>query len=598
MVWMLLFCAVIRPPTEPNTMSEHWLIPSRAFLVVAVLLGVASCGNPKSPERSDASNDGAVAVGELCGGALDKVASFMGSTTSQESPVVAGGIVDLAGGMNGFVSADYLANQHQIYLNLMTLVRFDDDYQLEPYLAESWALSENGTTLTFRLRPDVPWHDGVPTRANDVAFTFERMVDPDTGFPNAGAFSKYTSVQVIDSLTLQFTLEPHASSVQAWRTVPIMPAHVLESVPATELGAHPFGTKCPVGNGPFRFVEYRSGEQWHFAANPHFPAALGGPPEIGSYVYRVIPDETTLHLELRAGKLDLLVAPSPDLGLDIQRGDEARLVHFPFRQSAFVAWNGRREHLSDVRVRTALALGTDRQQIVDALLGGFGEVANSGVPPMHPAFNPEAGAHLGYDPERARELLDEAGWTDLDGDGMRENANGKPLRLEILTNQGNDLRKQISEIMQAQLADVGVDVTPHVVEWGSLLSRIMDPDSRDFDGVVMGWVPEFEMDESSFFHSDKIAEPLAWAGLQDPVLDDIMDSIVDAPSQEVAAPLWQEFQERIVELQPFTYLYYQERLEGVSGRMETMPMDARGEWAQILDWRVGATQSSGGVAGR
>ena len=73
-------------------------------------------------------------------------------------------------------------------------VRFDDDYQLEPYLAESWILSENGTTLTFRLRPDVPWHDGVPTRANDVAFTFERMVDPDTGFPNAGAFSKYTSV--------------------------------------------------------------------------------------------------------------------------------------------------------------------------------------------------------------------------------------------------------------------------------------------------------------------------------------------------------------------------------------------------------------------
>ncbi len=509
-----------------------------------------------------------------------------GGGVPDSKPVVAGGIVDLAGGMNAFVSADYLANQHQVYLNLMTLVRFDDDYQLEPYLAESWTLADDGESLTFHVRPGVFWHDGIETTAADVAFTFERLKDPDTGFPNESAFSKYTSVQVVDPMTVRFSIEPHATAVEAWRTVAIMPAHVLEQVPAAELGAHPFGTQCPVGNGPFRFVEYVEGQSWQFEANPHFPQALGGPPSIGSYVYRVIPEETTLHFELLAGGIDLLVAPSPDLGLDISAESGVRLVHYPFRQSAFVAWNGRRPHLSDARVRTALGLGTNRQEIVDALLGGFGQVANTGVPPMHWAFDASAGADMIYDPVQAAQLLEAAGWRDTDGDGMREDSDGNPLRVEILYNQGNDVRKQITQIMKAQLAQVGVTVVPTVVEWGALLSRIMDPENRDFDGVVMGWLPEFEMDESAFFHSEKIDGPLAWAGLEDSTMDEILDGISDAETQAATAPLWRAFQERVVELQPFTYLYYQERLGGVSDRMVNIPMDARGEWAQIQEWRV------------
>jgi peptide/nickel transport system substrate-binding protein len=556
-----------------------------ALTLAPLLLSLVACGD--TPPASQVAEGVTEAVSATCGETLARVESFLGPVPSSTTdPVVAGGIVDLAGGMNAFVSADFMANQHQIYLNLMTLVRFDDDYQLQPYLAESWSLDEGGSTLTFRIRPDVMWHDGTPTTASDVAFTFERLVDSDTGFPNASAFSKYRSVEIVDPLTVRFVLEPHATALAAWRTVAIMPEHILGAVPAAELGAQPFGTQCPVGNGPFRFVEYVEGQQWHFAANPRFPDALGGPPAIADYVYRIVPEETTLHLELLSGGVDLFVAPSPDVGLSIQAGGEAKLVHYPFRQSAFVAWNGRRPHLSDARVRTALALGTNRQEIVNALLGGFGQIANTGVPPMHLAFDPTAGADLGYDPIRAAQLLDAAGWTDADGDGMREDANGTPLRVEILFNQGNGVRKQIAEIMQAHLAQVGVDVVPTVLDWGALLGRVMDPESRDFDGVVMGWLPEFEMDESGFFHSEKINEPLAWAGLQDEALDALMDAISDAPTKEDAVPLWAAFQQRIAELQPFTYLYYQERLDGVSNRMAQIPMDARGEWAQIMEWRI------------
>lgn len=556
------------------------------WLASAGLLLSACGGDPEAQVEEAATPAQTANADDVCGPIQARVEDFLGAAPAAADPVVAGGIANLAGGMNAFVSADYLANQHQVYVNLMTLVRFNSAFELEPYLAESWDLSSDGTTLTMAVRPGVFWHDGEETDAADVAFTFERLVDPETGFPNAAAFAKYESVEVVDPMTVRFTIEPHATALSAWRTVAIMPEHIFADVPAAELGAHPFGTQCPVGNGPFRFVEYVEGERWRFDANPRFPAELGGAPSIGSYVYRVIPEETTLHLELMAGALDLFVAPSPDVALSIQESEDARLVHFPFRQSAFVAWNGRRAHLSDARVRTALALGTDREAIVDALLGGFGEVAQTGVPPMHFAFDEAAGRSLGHDPARAARLLDEAGWSDRDGDGVREDEAGTPLQVEILYNQGNAVREQIAQIMQAQLAEVGVQVVPSVVEWGTLLGRIMDPTTRDFDGVVMGWLPEFEMDESGFFHSSKIDEPLAWAGLQDARLDRIMDALRNAQSSSEAEPLWREFQQRVVELQPFTYLYYQERLEGVSARMSAIPMDARGEWAQIMDWRV------------
>lgn len=569
---------------------RHHARNSMVWLTSTGLL-LGACGGEAEAPAEAGPTAAAASADDVCGPIEARIEAFLGATPGSSDPVVAGGIANLAGGMNAFVSADYLANQHQVYLNLMTLVRFNSAFELEPYLAQSWELSDDGRTLTMVIRPGVFWHDGEETDAADVAFTFERLVDPETGFPNAAAFAKYESVEVVDPMTVRFTIEPHATAVSVWRTVSVMPEHVLADVPAAELGAHPFGTRCPVGNGPFRFVEYVEGERWRFDANPRFPTELGGAPSIESYVYRVIPEETTLHFELMAGALDLFVAPSPDVALSIQDSEEAQLIHFPFRQSAFVAWNGRRAHLSDARVRTALALGTDREAIVDALLGGFGEVAQTGVPPMHFAYDETAGRSLRHNPAQAARLLEEAGWSDRDGDGVREDPTGAALQVEILYNQGNAVREKIAQIMQAQLAEVGVQVVPSVVEWGTLLGRIMDPSARDFDGVVMGWLPEFEMDESGFFHSEKIDEPLAWAGLQDPELDQIMDALRDAGSSGEAEPLWRDFQQRVVELQPFTYLYYQERLEGVSPRMTHMPMDARGEWAQIMDWRVGAAST-------
>ncbi len=570
----------------------------RTILAVgtAVLMGACRGGEggaslEAGPWMLEASLAQAGAGIPFCEEVTANVSAFMSQFEGQMPPsaryggtAVVGNIGEIPAGMNGLISTDYTAEQHQNFVNLMTLVQYDENWIATPYLAESWEVSDNGTELTFHIRDDVYWHDGELTDAYDVAFTYERAIDPETAFPNATFWTYYdrgpAGVEVVDSFTVRFRMRPHADFIDPWRAVAIMPEHLLGDVPATMLSQHPYGTVCPVGNGPFVFVEHRQDASWTFQANPAFPDALGGRPYLDRYVNRTISEQTTLLTELLTERLDVYIAPTPDQAQAIIDSDAAELRQYVFRQYDLIAWNSRRPQLADKRVRRALTKGTNRQEIVDALLQGHGRVANGSVPPFHWA----------YDPNGARALLDAAGWVDRDGDGVRENSDGDRLSISIKYNDGNDIRQGIAEIMQAQLAEIGVEVTPTVVEWLTLLSQINDPVRRDFDGVVMGWVGEFKLDDTDLLHSQSLSGPYAWAGTRRPDIDKFLDELPLVVDRDEAKPLWAQYQELLVDEQPYTFFSFPDRLDGVSKKLNGVEMDSRGEWQNIKDWWISAEQ--------
>ncbi len=553
---------------------------------LALLLG--ACGG----DGEDRATRGMPA---FCQEVVPAVNAWLEGQTQPTGPryggtAVVGAIGEIADGMNGLVSSDYSANQHQIFVNLMTLIRLDEEYEVQPYLAESWSWNDEGTELTFRLRDDIVWHDGTPTTARDVAFTYRRAVDPATAFPNSAFWTNYdrgdSGVEVVDDHTVRFRLTPHAEPLDPWRSTPILPEHLLGDVPPAELRQHPYGSRCPVGNGPFVFREHRQDESWTFVRNPGFPEALGGPPYLERYVYRVIPEQTTLLTELLTENLDYYVAPGPDQAPQIQQASGVIFRDFMFRNYVFVGWNSRRPQLSDARVRRALTLGTNRDQLIEALLRGYGTVANSGVPPFHYAYHPGIADSLRYNPEEARRLLDEAGWSEIGSDGIRRNADGTRLEVEIKYNQGNQQRQDVAEIMQSQLREVGVAIRPQVVEWATLLSQINDIQRRDFDGVVIGWVTEFKVDDRDLFHSEQVDTPYGWSGTRNPALDILLDTLQLIPGREDALPLWREYQYEILREQPYTFLFYPQRLAGLNERLRNVQLDVRGEWVNIHEWYI------------
>jgi peptide/nickel transport system substrate-binding protein len=496
-------------------------------------------------------------------------------------------VSDLLGGMNPAITAEYNASQYQQFVLFMTLVRLNDRYEPIPYLARSWEVNADTTELTFHLRDDVYWHDGVRTNAHDVAFTYQVDTDPATHFPNAAYWDDYakgdSAVTVVDDFTVRFRLHPHADFLDPWRATPILPEHLLKDVPHDELGQAPFTSQCPVGNGPFTFAEHEAADHWTFEANPAFPTELGGRPFIDRLVERVIPDQSTLLAELRSGGIDMLVGVQPDQVAQIEADSALKVESFTNRRVDWVAWNSRRPQLADSRVRRALAMAVDRREIIRAVLKGYGTVATTTIAPYHWAYDSTAVPPLPYDPKAARALLEQAGWVDRNGDGIRENADGVKLSISIKAPPGSRQRQAVLQIIQAQLKDVGIEVHPEYVDAGTLTEQLVSPD-RPFDGVLMSWFSDFKLDDRDLFLSSRIDGPYAFSGTQNERMDRLLDTLQLVVDRARAKPLWVEYARLQREEQPYLFLYYETGLVGMRRALRGADMDARGEWVNVRRW--------------
>ena len=266
----------------------------------------------------------------------------------------------------------------------------------------------------------------LPPGRHHVAFTFERAKDPRTASLLASAFLEpVRSAEVLDAHTIRFRfVRPHAQALEDFWWAPV-PRHLLADVPPDRLRTAAFNRR-PVGSGPYRFVEWRPNERVVFERNPDFPEGLGGPPYLDRVVFRVIPESATMLTELLTGGVDVDIPLLPDQVAQVRANDALQLFAFPGRTVYYIGWNNRRPPFTRAAVRRALALGIDREQIVNALLFGHGTLATSTIPPWHP-FYPEDVDPLPYDPAEAARLLAAEGWADRTGDGVREGPDGRPL---------------------------------------------------------------------------------------------------------------------------------------------------------------------------
>jgi peptide/nickel transport system substrate-binding protein len=472
----------------------------------------------------------------------------------------------------------------ELYMLYTPLVQFDSSLHATPYLAERWELADSA--VTFHLRRDVKWHDGRPVTAEDVKFTFDRAKDPETasGLVGSTYLAQVNSATVVDSFTIRFGfVAPHADALEDFWWAPV-PKHLLESVPAAQLGQAPFNRR-PVGSGPFRFVEWRQGNSLTLEANPDFPAGLGGRPMLDRVVFRVIPEATTLVTELLNGTADVIaytLLPDQAAQVRSQEGQGFKLNHYPGREFYYIGWNNTRAPFNETAVRRALAMAIDKNRMIEGLLRGFGQPAHGVIPPYSPMYT-DVAASDPHDVAQARRILAEAGWRDTDGDGIVEK-NGRPLRFTLLTNSENRLRQDVQQFVQQQLRQIGADAQLRTIEFQTMLQQHK---ARDYDAIITSWqLDTFRVDPISLFSCAEAQRPgtANRAGYCNPAVDQLMQTGTRSTDAAQAKAVWQDFSQAILEDQPITTLFWMEDMAGVGPRLQNAGMDPRSKLVNVARW--------------
>ncbi|MEX2284322.1 MAG: ABC transporter substrate-binding protein [Gemmatimonadota bacterium] len=467
------------------------------------------------------------------------------------------------------------------YVLFLPLVHYDEKLSYQPALAESYE-SHGDTAITFKLRRDVFWHDGQQTNAYDVAFTFQRAADTATAFPNADWLIGWGAPQVLDSFTVRFPLERMADPLAGVALLPIMPRHLLESTPAGQMAQAGFNRK-PIGNGPFKFVEYRANDRWVFETNERYPEELGKP-RLRGLVLRVIPEASAQAIELQTGSVHLATGIPVEQYQPLDADSSLRGIPRDSRQYGFIPWNARRPPLNDARVRRALTMAIDRAGIVRNLRGGFGEPATGPVGKYHWAYD-ESAAPLPYSPDSARALLAQAGLRDRNGDNLLERADGSTWQIELKVPSGSAFMRDAAELIRSNLAAVGVRVVPRTLDFNTI-GEDLTSSERNFDAALMGWENDLRLNFHDMFHSSALNGPLQFASYSNPAVDSIIDQAAAEPDRARSIPLWHRFQSILRADQPWTFIHFYPDLYVAREELQGTEMDIRGAFVNVTRWWI------------
>ncbi len=464
------------------------------------------------------------------------------------------------------------------------LVTRDKDLNFIGELAESWTFSQDCRDLTFKLRPNAKWHDGHPFTSADVMFTYETMINPKTPTAYRESFKMVESVATPDPHTVEVRYkQPFAKALDTWGLW-MLPRHLLERYMRDgKLREAPQNWSAPVGTGPYRFGELKSGEKIVLLANPDYWEAR---PYISRVVYRIIPSQATIFLELKAKGLDAagLTALQYTRQTDYPAFRKAyNKYRYPSNGYTYLGFNLRDPRFADTRVRQAFAHAINKTDLIDGVLLGLGREATGPYKPGTWAYNPNV-KRYSHDVAKARELLAEAGWKDTDGDGVLDK-DGKPFAFELLTNQGNDERKKVAGIVQASLRDLGVAVDVRVLEWAAFLKEYIK--KRRFEAIILGWGIGLDPDQYDVWHSSKTGpDELNHISYQNPEVDQLLESGRSTCVQGDRKRHYDRLQEVFAEEQPIVFLYFRDALPVVSSRVQGIIESPNGIRFRFHEWFV------------
>lgn len=480
-------------------LKKTWLI----MLVMSLVMGIlAACSNNDETTTESEEPTGEAQSGGTVVGAMDT------APTGLFNPI--------------FYTEAYESNV--LSFTHEGLVSQDNQLGFVSNLATEWTFNEDQTEVTFKLNPDAKWQDGEPFTAADVVFTYKTLSSP--GYVEAGgvrtdyverllgyeefstgASTDFQGVVAADDHTVTFKFaEPNVMALSD-ASFSIIPEHIFKDIPVAEMPEAP-ESRDPgkvIGTGPFQFTEMVQGEQYVLTA---FKDYWQGAPKLDSVIWKVVDQAVILGL-LESGEIDFVADPNGFQAADyetvaaLENVDIIEQPDFGYQIMGMMHNHRSKEDseagtiepanwtvndkLKDQRVRQAIAYAIDREQLVEGLLYGRGIVQNSPIATQFWAYDADAPNQYKFDPDKAKELLDEAGYKDVNGDGFREDPNGKEWVLNLNYPLGNQIRERSAPIIEEWLEAVGISIDLRQPKEAAAYFEDLEVNSQDWDLYLLGW---------------------------------------------------------------------------------------------------------------
>lgn len=482
------------------------------------------------------------------------------------------------GTLNPIVATDAyesVINGGNIYETLIE--RDNATLELKPLLAESWEISEDKLTYTFKIRQGVKWHDGAPFTSADIVFSYKTIMDPKVDAPQLRSYyQEIRDVEAIDDYTVKFTYaRPYFLALEFCGGMPIVPKHIFEK---GDFNTNPAGRK-PVGTGPFKFVKWTTGREVVLEKNPDY---WGEKPHLNRIVFRIITDSSVALQVLKRQELD--VASLTPIQWEKQTNSPDFQKHFDkfsyFTPNySYIGWNSKRPFFADKRVRTALTHLVNRELILDKVMYGLGAIVTNPFYINSPEYDKSI-EPIPYDPAAARKLLEEAGWVDHDNDGIRDK-DGVKFSFEFLIPGGSETGEKIATILKEELDGIGIDMTIRKTEWAVFTTRLNE---RNFDAVTLAWSMGIESDPYQIWSSTQAEAGSNFIGFKNAETDKLIEEARKEFDRDKRIELYRQFSEIIHEEQPYTFLFCRKATVAVNKRFENVTVYPLG--IEPTEWYV------------
>jgi ABC-type transport system substrate-binding protein len=423
-------------------------------------------------------------------------------------------------------------------------------------------VGEHNPTILFHLRRGVKFHDGHVFDAEDVKFTYEAIMNPKNLSPRTPDFEPIKTVEIVDPLTVKIIYKRlYSPAINAW-TMGVLPEHLLNEAALTrekqerglsEDAQKAFGmresrfNRNPIGSGRFRFIEWQGDEFIHLH---RFEEYWEGPAQYHDFYMRIIPELFTQEVEFRTGAVDFYGAQPHQV--DRYKNDPTyqwfSSLGFAY---TYIGYNNRKPLFAEPMVRKALGMAINVDEVITYLMYGEGE-RTTGPYPKNTEWYDTSIQPLPYDPQGARAILETAGWK-MNGDGWLEK-DGKIFQFNLITNNGNPIRRNLMTIAQNAWKKIGVKVNTQVFEWAVFLNDFVN--TGDFDAVVLGWSMGIDPDLYQIWHSSQAGpQQLNFVGYNNPRADELIVRIRQEYNRARQRQFTHELHRLIHEDQPYTFLY-------------------------------------------